>query len=224
MKIRNSERSSSKPANRTVKAQKTDDINIKRQDSLNQSKQAVKPASQAVKAQTSMILIILVIIVFGGLAVFLLTFAKTFSQPEYINLYSHNLLLSVMRTDTGYTDSRCRLVSDTMSCAFFESDWKCGGEGPTCLDLLNETIQKYVGSFELVQKSYRYLFIAKPEYLSGGDVLNPLTDEPLRIKVGDLGLETERVSKIVASEQVQKTTSQGPIVIKAQLILSQRKE
>ena len=175
------------------------------------------------KAQTSMILIVLVIIIFGGLAVFLLTFAQTFSQPEYVNLYAHNLLLSVMRTDTGYTDSRCKLVSDTLSCAFFESDWRCGGSGPACLSLINETVQKYVGEFELIQKSYRYLFIAKPEYLSGGEVLNPLTDEPLRIKVGDLSLEGERTGKIVANEQVQKATSRGPIVIRAQLVLSQRK-
>ncbi|RLI96665.1 MAG: hypothetical protein DRO99_04075 [Candidatus Aenigmatarchaeota archaeon] len=176
------------------------------------------------KGQTSVILILFIIVIFGGLAVFLLTFAKTFGQPEYMNLYTHNLLLSVMRTDTGYTDSRCRLVSDTMSCAFFESDWRCGGNGPRCRSLINTTITGYISEFELIQKSYRYLLIAKPEYLSGGEVINPVTNQPLRIKIGDLSLEEERVNKIVANEQIQKTTSSGPIIIKVQLILSQKKD
>ena len=169
-----------------------------------------------------MILIVILILIFGGLAVFLLTFAKTFSQTEYTNLYVHNLLLTVMRTDTGYTDSRCRLVSDTLGCAFFESDWKCGGSGPRCLDLANETVRQDVESFEMIQKSYRYLFIAKPEYLAGGEIMNPVTNEPLRIKIGDASLENEKAGKVVANEEVQKSSARGPIVIRAQLIVSQK--
>jgi|GEM_PF-1322107 len=181
------------------------------------------------KAQTSVILIVLIIIIFGGLTVFLLTFAQTLGRPEYTRLYATNIILSVMRTDTGFTDSKCKLVSDAMTCAFFESDWKCGGNGPTCLDLVNETIREQVEGFELIQKSYRYLFIAAPIRLdpSSGeyvDILNPRTGEPLRIKVGDLSLETARVNKIVEPYNMEKMTSQGPIRIKAQIMLSQKSE
>lgn len=181
------------------------------------------------KAQTSAILIILVMVIFGGLVVFLLTFAQTVSRPEYTRLYATNIMLSVMRTDTGYMDSRCKLVSDAMSCAFFESDWKCGGDGPTCLDLVNDTIKSHIDDFELVQKSYRYLFIAGPVRLDPNtgeymDILNPRTGEPLRIKVGDLSLETARVGKIVEPYSIEKMTSQGPIRIKAEIMLSQRPE
>jgi len=200
-------------------------LNLKRRhNGLTKRKNILIKSTKGMKAQSSMILIILVIIIFGGLAVFLLGFAKTFSQPEYTNLYVHNLLLSVMRADTGYTDSKCKLLSDTLSCAFFESDWKCGGDGPTCLRHVNDTIQQYIGSFELIQKSYKYLFIAKPEYMTGGEVIHPLTNEPMRIKIGDLSLEKVRVQKIVANEQVQKTTLWGPMIIRAQLIVSQKKD
>jgi hypothetical protein len=181
------------------------------------------------KAQTSAILIILILIIFGGLVVFLLTFAQNLSRPEYTRLYATNIILSVMRTDTGYMDSRCRLVSDAVSCAFFESDWRCGGDGPTCLDLVNATIKDQIDDFELIQKSYRYLFIAGPVRLDTNtgeyvDILNPRTSEPLRIKVGDLSLETGRVNKIVEPYSIEKMTSQGPIRIKAQIMLSQKQE
>ena len=84
------------------------------------------------KAQTNMILIILVIVVFGGLVLFLLSFARTVSQDEYMNLYAHNLLVSVLRTDTGYTDIDCKLTSDVIRCGFFSSDYRCGEQGPNC--------------------------------------------------------------------------------------------
>jgi hypothetical protein len=179
------------------------------------------------KGQTSIILILIVILIFGGLVIFLLTFAQSIARPEYTRLYATNIMLSVMRVDTGYMDSKCRLVSDAMACAFFEPDWKCGGDGPTCLDLVNATIKTQIDDFELIQKSYRYLFIAAPIRLdpSSGqyvDVLNPRTNEPLRIKVGDLSLETSRVNKIVEPYSLEKMTSQGPIRIKAQIMLSQK--
>lgn len=173
--------------------------------------------------QTSMIMIVLVIIIIVGFSVFLLSIARNVPSSEYTDLYANNLLLSLMRSDTGYTDSRCKLVSDTLSCAFFESDWNCGGRGPRCLDLINETVKQHIGSFSLVQKSYDYLFIARPEYLSGGDVINPVTGEPLRIKVGDPSIEERKSKKIVASEQIQKFTALGPMVITAQLYLSEKK-
>ena len=176
------------------------------------------------KAQTSLMLIVVLILVFIGLAVFLLSFASTLDQQDYFNLYTNNMIITVMRSDTGYHDSKCRLVSDAVSCAFFSPQWRCGGDGPTCTEVANDTISRYIESFELIQQSYRYLYIAKPEYLSGGEVLDPVTDQPLRIKIGDLALEAERVNKLVANQQIQKTTSQGPVIIRSQLILSRKQD
>jgi hypothetical protein len=174
-----------------------------------------------------MILIVLLIVIFAGVAVFLLTFASTIKQTEYTRLYATNLLLSVMRTDTDYMDSKCKQISDVVTCAFFESDWKCGGDGPTCLNLANNTIKDSIDRFQLIQKSYRYLFIVKPvrfDPTSGNymDVINPRTNEPLRIKVGDLSLESERTGKIVESYEIQKSSPQGPIRLRSQIILSQK--
>ena len=176
-----------------------------------------------------MILIVLVIIVFGGLAVFLFSFAGTLEQPEYTDLYVTNLLLSLMRTNTGYQDSQCSVLSDAISCAFFESDWRCGTSGPTCLELVNETITNEIGRFSLIQQNYRYLFIAKPEKMDTVtgeyvEVMNPVTSEPLRVKVGDLSLEQYRGKKIVRSYAVHKSTRRGPMIIRTQLILSQRED
>jgi len=191
----------------------------------------IEPGENAKKAQSTIILIVLVLIVFGGLAVFLITFAQTIKQPEYTRLYATNIMLSVMRTDTGYTDSRCKQISDVVSCAFFESDWRCKNEttSPTCLDLANNTIRGQIESFELIQKNYRYLFVVKPirtDPVSGDlvDIMNPRTGEPLRLKLGDLSLEHEKVNKIVESYSIDKMTSQGPIRLKAQIYLSQKEE
>ncbi len=75
--------------------------------------------ARGMKAQTSLMLIVVLILVFIGLAVFLLSFASTLDQQDYFNLYTNNMIITVMRSDTGYHDSKCRLVSDAVSCAFF---------------------------------------------------------------------------------------------------------
>jgi hypothetical protein len=170
------------------------------------------------KAQTNMLLIIIVIVIFGGLVVFLLGFAKTVSQTEYMNLYTHNLLLSIMRMDTGYTGANCKLVSDTISCAFFSPDWRCGGDGPSCLSLANETVSNHISQFELIKKSFRYLLKAAPE----GFIVRLPTGEPFEIEIGDKGLDTERIEKFTASERIQKTTATGQHNLRVQLFIAKR--
>lgn len=170
------------------------------------------------KAQTNMILIIIVIVIFGGLIVFLLGFAKTISQTEYMNLYTHNLLLSIMRIDTGYTDANCKLVSDTISCAFFAPNWRCGGDGPSCLSMANATVNSYISQFELIKKGFRYLLKVKPE----GFVVRSPTGEPFEIEIGDMGLDTEKIEKFAASERIQKTTTTGQYNLRVQLFIAKR--
>jgi hypothetical protein len=164
------------------------------------------------------VLIVIVIVIFGGLVLFLLGFAKTVSQAEYINLYTHNMLLSMMRTDTGHTDANCKLVSDTISCAFFAPEWRCGTGGPSCLSLANETINSYMSRFELIKKGFRYLFRVVPE----GFVVRSAEGMPFEVTVGDTGLETERVEKFIASERIQRTTATGQYNLKVQLFISKR--
>jgi len=166
------------------------------------------------KAQTNMILIIIVIIIFGGVVIFLLGFAKTISQAEYMNIYTHNLLLSVMRTDTGYTDANCKLVSDAISCAFFVKT-QCGGTGPSCISLANETVTDYMSRFELIKKGFRYLLKVTPEGFTP-------RSEPYEIEIGDKGLDTEKTEKFVANERIQKTMDIGQLNLKVQLIIAKR--
>ena len=169
------------------------------------------------KAQTSLILIVLLLVIMAGVAVFLLGFAQTVSQKDYFNLYTHNLLLSVMRTDTGFTDNNCKLVSDLISCTFFFTDWICGNSGRTCYEIANETVSDYISNFELIKKNFRYLFLVEPE---GFTARGP---NPLVFEVGDKGLKTEKIEKFTANERILRVTTTGQqYFLKVQLILAKR--
>jgi hypothetical protein len=74
-----------------------------------------------------MVLLFLVVVIFGMLFLFILSFAEVLSQGENTETYLNNLLLSVVRTDTGYTDDRCKLISDSIACAFQSPSYDCGG-------------------------------------------------------------------------------------------------
>jgi len=170
--------------------------------------------------QSMVIMIVFVIMIFGGLAVFLLSISQTVSQKEYHNLYVHNLLLSVMRTDTGYTDPNCKLVSDTLGCAFTQStEYKCGGSGEPCIELANGTLTNYMDRFELVKKNFRYLFIAKPET---GVRIDPETGEPLVVRIGDKSLETARIDKLKTVYIIPKFLATGPYNIVVELFLAEK--
>lgn len=153
------------------------------------------------KAQASMILIIFVIFIILGIGTFLLSFTRTISQSEYLNLYSHNLLLSILRTDTGYEDVNCKLVADVIACRFFTPSRTCG-EGPTCGKLANDTINRYMNSFELISQNFRYLIIVK----KAPELGVAIPSEP-PIYIGDEDLETERITKFTANERIQKVLS-----------------
>jgi hypothetical protein len=173
------------------------------------------------KGLTSMILIVLLLAVFAGLAIFLLGFMQTVSQKDYLNLYTHNLLLSIMRTDTGYTDNNCKLVSDLVSCTFFFTDWVCGDSRRTCSDIANETITGYMEEFELIKKNFRYLFSVETE----GFVARNAAGEPLVFEVGDKSLKTSKIEKFTANERVLKVTTAGQqFFLKVQMILAPPKK
>lgn len=164
------------------------------------------------KAQTTVVMIVIVMAIFAGIITLLLTLASTVSQVEYMNLYSHNMLLATLRTDTGYLDSRCQTISDTLACAFLEPSWVCSGSGMTCKDLAESLMSSYSGQLETVKKNYLYLFTVEPE---GFTVRDPETGEPMVISVGNLGADY-RGDVIAASERIVK----GGNIFKAQLKLA----
>ncbi len=168
------------------------------------------------KAQINIILVVLLIIIFGGLALFLLSFARTISQDEYMHMYAHNLLLSILRTDTGYTDIQCKLVSDVTRCGFFQTEYRCGKSGPNCLTIANESINEYISRFRDIRKNFRYLFTVEPV----GFVARSSTGEPLKISIGDSTLKTAKISKWAASEEIRKITATGEYRLRAQLIIA----
>lgn len=172
-------------------------------------------------------MIMLVMLLFAGTAIFLLTFAKNISQTDYLNLYAHNLLLTLMRSDTGYTDPQCKLVSDALSCAFFSPEYRCGGGpaaaavglgGPDCMTLANRTATDYIERFSMIKKSYRYLLTVEPQ---GFTVLGP-DGEPFRIIIGDQNIAASRQTKYAANEQMRKAMSSGVYNLNARLVIMTR--
>lgn len=178
--------------------------------------------SLCMKAQSSMIMIILVLLVFAGVAMFLLSFAQEISQEDYMNLYAHNMWLTVSRSDTGYREADCRLVSDALACAYYLGNPRCGGTGPTCLEVANTTLSYYLERFRDTKKNLRY-FLKFDSYRRNQSTfeLEPhvaLTEGgiPLRLRLGDEDLERERTRKWAVNENIIK----GEYVLKAQLLVA----
>ena len=168
------------------------------------------------KAQTTMVLLVMVVIIFGGLFLFLLSFASTLAPPaEYENLYTHNILLNMLRTDTGYLEDDCKTISDLFMCTF-TTDMVCGNSGRTCSDILSELVPYYLGRFEEYRPGRAYLFVAE----SGSPNWRPLgTDgKPMRIAVGNESLEKARIEKISANQRIQK----GSYILNVRVITSKK--
>ncbi|RLJ09936.1 MAG: hypothetical protein DRP15_01835 [Candidatus Aenigmatarchaeota archaeon] len=176
------------------------------------------------KAQTSAILIILVIVIFIGVAVTLLQLAKTVSKEEYINLYTGNLLRSVLKTDTGHTQPECRKVSDLLACAFFTPTYRCSPEEPPCLELANETITNYMSKFDMIRKNFNYLFKVESEGFiaatDSGIIDIKIGDERLDIRRGDSLCRKQRCW--TANDVIQRTDNGEQYILKVQLIISKR--
>ncbi len=167
-----------------------------------------------------MILIIIVIALFVGIAVFLLSLASTVKNEELTSLYVNNLLLSVMRTDTGYTDSKCKLVSDLVFCAYFTPEWRCGEGTPTCMELANDTISYYMGTFGNHTRSLKYLFTVSPTFVS-----RDASGEEIRLDIGDSSLKKSRTEslKILSYPLViSKTVGSSQYTLKIQLIVANK--
>jgi hypothetical protein len=179
-----------------------------------------KNLNQARKAQTSIILLVLVVIIFAALVTFLLSFAQTVSQEKYLDLYVNNLMLSIMKTDTGYSDSNCKLMSDATACAFILPDWRCGGSGMTCLELANKSLSEYMDAFELISKNYRYLFtVTTYGFIVRTDIEQ---GEGMQLRFGDSELEDYKGKKRVANYVIQKTLAGTQYNLRVKLYIARK--
>ena len=180
------------------------------------------PVSRLLKGQSSMIMIVMVILVFAGVAMFLLNFAQQISQEDYMNLYVHNMWLSVSRSDTGYSSTDCKLVSDALKCAYFLGNPRCGGTGSTCLEVANSTLSYYMEKFSNTKQNLRYFlkFDSYRRNQTTGKLDSHVTltgaGIPLRLKIGDESLEKERTRKWVVDENI----IMGEYVLKARLFVA----
>ena len=116
--------------------------------------------------QTSMILIVLIIIIFMAIGIFLLISSIRPEYDEYNNLYAHNLLLSVLRHHTGY-GGYCDTVSSTISCAYMTSYRNC--RNTNCRNLSREIVPELVES--VIKPTFDYCLIIEPQNWTvvGGD-------------------------------------------------------
>jgi hypothetical protein len=122
--------------------------------------------TKKIKAQESMLAIVLIMIIFIVLGLFL--FVSSLGGPpelEYNNLYAHNLLISTLRTTTGYP-SPCKTISDTLVCAYSTPLVNCAGVECKVLaeGLTNETISK------VLKPNLKYYLIVKSEIGGGSSV------------------------------------------------------
>lgn len=154
--------------------------------------------------QSSMLLIIVVLAMFAAIAIFLLQLAGNVSDTELTSMKADRLLISMLRTDTGYTDEKCKTVADLVTCACFSSTWTCGGVN--CDRLANETVTRYMAEFQNNSQSMRYLFFSASE-------VNCVDSEgnSMMLKIGDLSLEKSKKSDVIFSQPVliSKSYSSG---------------
>lgn len=163
------------------------------------------------KSQTSALLIVIVLIIFSAMAVFLLTVSQTQEFEEYNNIYINNLLITVLRTDTGYTDSNCKFVSDLLACAYFSPEYRCDNNGPKCGEEAEIVLNNYMSAFGNIRKNIKYLFVVKPQGFRSDT----------QIKIGDSSLDCDptcRFERFAASETIHR----GSYILKAVLYMARK--
>lgn len=110
------------------------------------------------KAQTSMMLIVVAIVIFMGIGIFMLISSVKPQYDEYNNLYVHNLLLSVLRRNTGYT-GECETVSSVLTCAVTIQSTQCNGI--PCNEVADQIVPDLVGS--VIKPTFDYCLVIEQE-------------------------------------------------------------
>ena len=119
------------------------------------------------RGQTTLVLIVLIIIIFVAIGLFLLISAFKTEETEYYNLYAHNLLVSVMRAETGYK-SPCETVSDTLYCTLTRLGKQCKLEKDEtikkeCREVADEVTPQLIRKILATKPSLDYYMIIQPE-------------------------------------------------------------
>jgi len=169
-----------------------------------------------IKGQTTMIMIVLIIIIFLGMSTFLLSLAETVSQSEYLNMYTHNLLSSTLKADTGYLEANCRTVSDLLACSFFSPTYVCGGV-QDCHSLAEEKVEDSISRFQLIKEGFRHLIVVEPEGFTavvGGGIQ--------KVEIGDSHLDDEKVDKITADERISGIFNGEAYILNIRLIVAKK--
>lgn len=80
------------------------------------------------KAQTSMVMILLIAVMFMGIIMFLFSTADVSSNEDYVKLQGSAALTTLLRTDTGNPGSpdKCKRVEDVIHCSLKTPSWICG--------------------------------------------------------------------------------------------------
>ena len=167
----------------------------------------------SLSGQTSALLILIVLIIFGAIAFFLLNVSKTADFDDYTGIYANNLLLASLRANTGYENIDCSLVSDLLLCSYFTPNLQCDGAGPTCQKAADDILNDYMSQFSLIRKNYRYLFVVEPQGF--------VSDTKVEIGDTELGCDPAdrscpKMEKFVSTEIIQR----GSYAMKVQLILA----
>lgn len=162
-----------------------------------------------------MIVIVVIIALFAGIGIFLLSLAKPVSSSEYLNLYTHSLLSSLLKIDVEQGDLSCKTVSDLVACSFLTPSHVCGKKD--CMALANETVNQYISAMSAQREGFRYVLIIEPE----GFVALP-SGSPYTLQIGDAALLEEKVEKITAHERLQKVVGGTPYLLNVQLVVAKK--
>ncbi|NOX71374.1 MAG: hypothetical protein GXO64_01615 [Candidatus Micrarchaeota archaeon] len=155
--------------------------------------------SQPLKGQMSMLVLVLGIMFFIMLGVFLFTSNIKPKNTDYANLYVHNLLLTSLRSYTGYSHP-CMSVSDTLSCAYLTPNRFCSSD--ECFQLAPSVAEETIR--RVLKQNYDFLLIVEPENWDtvGGE----------RIVIGNPAIENIR-PKYTANEKILAYGSNLRIVL-----------
>ena len=156
------------------------------------------------KAQSSLLMIVFVIMIFAGLGLFLLSIGQTVEQSDYMNIYTHNLLLTLLRSDTGENSRECKYVSDAIACAVTSATCFCE-EG-----LASRTINSYMESMETLKPTYDW-------HISVTD-----SNDNEKLSYGNSNLPRTRTKKWSATESIIEIVGVRESIYTVTLILAQK--
>ncbi len=109
------------------------------------------------KGQSMLMTIVLVIFILVIGFAFLASTIKPERNEEYNKVFTSNLLVSLLATDTGYIDfpDKCKTLSDILICAHDTPSFKCGSE--LCSEIVSK-VDLYLSKSLTSRPSLDYYF------------------------------------------------------------------